>query len=262
MFKKAYLTGITREWRKCPIHNETLELYLDDSKLPQYSNQINCYNHEMNRIQWLCNKCGRFYSETLFIEKTKFAEYNNYLKAPLLLELKCPSCGSNRISHNCDPDCCDEHLCYDCNTLFNIVTNLIESKPSKIVKNQDDVREVRTFFSWGIQHIPPKAGLERTGLTRWWRSCPLHKSREMELCFLNGEASDDSRLTWYCDDCRNIYTENALRGHYYLFLEAFVPLPKCIVCGSINLSKIEDNHKIKCNDCLAILGVKFSILKR
>jgi len=37
----------------------------------------------------------------------------------------CPSCGSHEITYTCEPKCCFNHLCNDCNATFQLTTEKV-----------------------------------------------------------------------------------------------------------------------------------------
>ncbi len=41
-----------------------------------------------------------------------------------ILSPPCPACGSRNIIYSCEPKCCFNHVCGDCQTSFQLVTRL------------------------------------------------------------------------------------------------------------------------------------------
>ena len=40
--------------------------------------------------------------------------------------VQCPSCGSGAITYTCEPKCCFNHICADCYTTFELITEALE----------------------------------------------------------------------------------------------------------------------------------------
>jgi len=49
------------------------------------------------------------------------------------LEISCPVCGSGEVSYSCTPNCCFNHVCADCGTTFEPVTQAIGGTVSGVV---------------------------------------------------------------------------------------------------------------------------------
>jgi len=48
------------------------------------------------------------------------------------LELACPKCGSKEVYYTCTPNCCFNHVCGNCSTTFEPVTNATGANAGEI----------------------------------------------------------------------------------------------------------------------------------
>ncbi len=121
--KTRYRTGKHYSFRRCPKHDTDLELCIDDTDFSEWSGGHQTpYNHHENRILWRCDNCLIYWNENYFIEN---ALSHRIDLSPSRLILICPECNSNRITHECVPECCTNHYCIDCNSELEAEVRLV-----------------------------------------------------------------------------------------------------------------------------------------
>lgn len=90
--------------RPCPVHRAPC--FADMLRDPE--------NPRRWRLSWFCPDCWAWYDE---------AHFAAYLCGPRDgVALRCPRCGVTAVVHDCDPGCCNEHVCLECGAPLLVTT--------------------------------------------------------------------------------------------------------------------------------------------
>jgi hypothetical protein len=249
-------TGWTTTARCCPVHGSALELVFDETDRSSWSSsfpKVDSKDDE-NRVRWRCEACVGSYTENYFIRAPDFRP-----PSPHRLLLRCPSCGSRRVSHDCVPECCEQHGCPDCSTGFVARVELVERGSRKSGSDEDSDSQVVPRRDLRMTTGGPPA--HRSGFTRDFRRCPKPAHREpLELVFLPwGDSSLSSApllLGWYCAACDGSWTESCFHHHERGFISDASPGVSCAQCASTQVeSEGDDGVSARCTTCGARLRV-------
>lgn len=248
-------TGFTTEARRCPIHRSALELVFDETERSTWSPGFPplAGADDVNRVRWRCEVCVGSYTENYFVRDVGFRP-----PAARRLLLRCPLCGSRRVTHGCVPECCEQHVCADCNKGFEARVELVV-RGDKMGSDDDDgpahgVRDSKT-------RIPGTPAL-RSGFTRDFRRCPnaAHK-KPLELVLLpmsEGDVADAPVLLgWYCAACSASFSESCFHHRERGFISDAAPAVGCPQCGSlhIELASEDGDGDARCGACGAQLRI-------
>ena len=126
-------TGWQTTARRCPLHGSALELTFDetDYATSEWEGRAT-FDHDDNRVLWHCATCVGSYTENYFLYRSGFR-----LPPARRLLLRCPQCGSRRVTHTCVPECCNSHACLSCHRGFEIRLELIERGHKVTVGGED-----------------------------------------------------------------------------------------------------------------------------
>lgn len=251
-------TGFVTEARRCPIHGAALELVFDETDRSKWSNgfPVVAGAHDVNRVRWRCEVCVGSYTENYFCRSlTTFRP-----PAAKRLLLRCPSCGSRRVTHGCVPECCEQHACPDCKKGFEARVELVHRGEQKY---SDDELPEHGFRDYQTR-IPGRPAL-RSGFTREFRRCPNPEHRApLELVLLlmsEGYVPEAPMLVgWYCAACDASHSESCFHHHERGFISDATPAVCCPQCGSTNveLTDPEDQSAdgaARCKRCGAQLRI-------
>ncbi len=243
-----YRTGKYYSFRRCPKHDTELELCIDDTDFSEWSDghQIP-YNHHENRILWRCSSCLIHWNENYFIKKILSSKIE--LPSSQLI-LICPNCNSNRVTHDCVPECCTNHYCIDCNSKFEAEIKL-EKKENKL-NNQDDDDSFEFDFT-PASSLLSSTNTTLTGVKRSYRKCIDHPDEILELAFIHGIEDLPTKLDepgWYCRKCDRVHFE---RGAYRLNHSFFsYEVNASIICPVCESSEVNSQSSLKgCCVCLS-----------
>lgn len=212
-------TGWTTSARQCPRHGCDLELCFDETDFSTWSAEHQVpFNHDDDRIRWRCEPCLGSWLENWFLGDARAIE------ATRRLVLKCPDCGSLRVTHECVPECCEQHVCIDCGRGFEADATIISINEQAV----PPVAEDKSPLAWvGGSRTPPPI---RSHWHRSFRRCDRHGS-ELELVFIGIlDDAPPTALAWYCETCAASRTEPSFRNYRRLFVldvRAGIRCPSC-----------------------------------
>lgn len=215
--------------RPCPIHGKATELCIDDTDFSRWSpgHQI-LYNHHDNRIQWYCAACLGFWLENHFLDQSNFSKKYSVQHARLILT--CPECKSARISHECEPGCCDTHVCVDCTKRFNASVKTVRRGNSEQLP-EPQFRDNFGTSTEKIDGIP----FRLTGIRRTYRSCDMGCSGEMKLALVT-QPGEGSQVAWLCAVCDRLnYEKGGFRARRHGFEYEVKAQVQCSECFSLSI---------------------------
>ena len=230
-------TGWTTVARRCPVHEDPLELCFDETDYSKWTASA-MFDHDDNRIRWRCERCIGSWVENHFLRD------DDQPRRRLLLA--CPSCGSMRLDHQCDPGCCESHACLDCRAEFDAKAQLV--RPGRTPG--DPVLSNPRNISMSQGGTP----LIRSGFTRSFRACDQHGP--MELGFITmWEDQPPTLLAWYCAGCNRTSTEPSFRTQRREFVPDAVAALICLVtnCGG---RVVTQDGEHRCTDCDAVWAIQ------
>ncbi|GEM_PF-2875550 len=245
-----YRSGKYYSFRKCPKHNAELELCINDTDFSEWSagHQLP-FNHHENRIEWRCDSCLIFWNENYFFKKA-----SPQIKLPISqLIMICPVCGSKRVTHECEPACCTNHYCIDCNTRFTADIELVENGyGEKTVQKVDDYLETEFCPSSSLYE---SGETTLTGIVRNYRKCLKHQEEALELVFIqaiDGIPTKIAEPAWYCKLCKRVYFENGgYRIRHCLFSYEVHAAVECPSCSSYDINSVSNFKNICVCECLS-----------
>jgi hypothetical protein len=166
--------------------------------------------------------------------------------------LRCPGCGSRRVTHGCVPECCEHHVCADCGRDFDATVRVCE-------RGSDTPRAIETFRDRshiGAGPFEPES-MTRTGIRRAYRACERGCVSKLELVLV---ASDDEvEAAWCCDSCERVtYEVGALRAKRPGFQSEVHPGVLCPECFSSAVRSCEPDAPqslCECAACGAVLEI-------
>jgi Zn finger protein HypA/HybF involved in hydrogenase expression len=86
-------TGWRTGARRCPVHDEPLELCFDETDYSKWKagHQVP-FKHDDNRIRWHCDPCVGSWLENHFLDRSTSRPARRLI-------LRCPVCESPRLNH-------------------------------------------------------------------------------------------------------------------------------------------------------------------
>jgi Zn finger protein HypA/HybF involved in hydrogenase expression len=242
--KTELRTGWHTPARSCPVHASPLELVFDETDYSGWVHATAVFDHDDNRVQWHCAACVGSWTESYFLTP-KGPDVEGVADR---LRLRCPTCGSLRVSHACVPECCEDHECLDCGGSYDARAEVVSPGTEK-----PRVSPLPT-------HVILETGEDpsvRSGFIRDFRRCPKEGS-PLELVFLSASsdpACDDRLLlAWRCDTCERSWTEPHFRHLRHTFVPTAVAAVSCPLCRGTSLASVGvDGVHARCRDCDAAL---------
>src|SRR5512142_3286969 len=74
-------------------------------------------------------------------------------------KLRCPLCKSSAITYTCEPKCCYNHVCDDCNATFELETRYLGSElrdvepPERLLDSCDPTAECARCHAIGVYQV-------------------------------------------------------------------------------------------------------------
>lgn len=248
-------TGWITDARRCPKHDEPLELCFDEADYSTWSPRT-AFDHDDNRVRWRCESCGGAWLENVFIDSYS-PEHE-----PDRLRLQCPICSGRRVTHECVPACCERHACVDCGAALSLQVELIQhgSQPS-----DDATWDGRGFYGGVfLERKGPPEPRYRSSWTRSFRQCSLH-DLALELVFVAVDEEPPRLLAWYCAECACAWTETQFRRAHWRFVPDATPGALCPSCHdqvtytesrgdcTAALAASDSDGLVRCPSCSAAL---------
>jgi hypothetical protein len=249
-------TGQAFKHRKCPKHQSRLELCINDTDYSKWSQAHQpLYGNHDNRVAWHCELCLGYWFENHFIDQ---AEWNRPYRIEIAhLVLRCPSCTSNRVTHTCVPECCGQHKCLDCDTIYESQTKLIQ-KGTIPDGTKEPVGSPRLRGQGWTSSGPLEPGhMHRTGILRDYRQCEHDDHSLLELVLIDSIGRCDAQVGWYCEECKRVaYEVGGQRSKRIGFQAEVEAMALCPQCNSQYLDSIDsDPSHCHCVECGAKVEV-------
>lgn len=240
-------TGWTTSHRRCPVHSLDLELCFDETDYSTWTPEHQApFNHDDNRVRWRCSACCGSWLENQFLLPRRG------LRERLLL--KCPSCSSVRVSHDCVPECCGSHTCIDCGASFDLVVELEGPATKARVEEAEAVH-----LNMIVRTRDQPADRDRSGWHRDYRRCPEHGS-SLELVFVSVYGDLPAVLAWRCPQCALSLSEPCFQHARWYFVPDVTPAAVCPSCKEGHLvSPFGTSDTLaKCLECGATARLKLT----
>lgn len=246
-------TGWTTPMRRCPIHDDALELCIDETDFAAWSAEHQApFNHDDDRVRWRCERCIGSWLENWFLYRRTSRTPESLTKG---LRIQCPHCGSLRVTHQCVPECCDAHARIDCRRGFSAAAHVVASSgpPRSERANVPEGNDGASITN--VPGIPPV----RSGICLEFRTCPKHRT-PLELVFLELRSAPDTgasgALAWFCSDCVRSWSEASFRHHRSDFVPDGTAAVNCPACHRDSVVTSDGVHR--CEICGQVIEVVVS----
>lgn len=240
-------TGWNSDARRCPVHGDRLELCFDETDYSSWSpgHQVP-FNHDDNRIRWRCATCVGSWLENYFLAASGDAP------SPRPLLLTCPQCSSRRVTHDCVPACCAQHVCVDCGTMLEL---MVEVTALGTATNPEQPQPRATCVIMSVPNVVDPS--QRSGWSRPYRLCPVH-NEPLELVVIPfSDESPPTLLAWYCNCCTRSWTEPTFRHLRRQFAPDASPGAVCPHCYSESIENAGmSGNDARCLRCRSTLSLR------